>query len=73
MSKEVKELAASQLGLLEQRLKAADELATSDPEGARKMYRAVVELFAGKPWAADAVRRAREALERKAEPAVATP
>ena len=34
LDKEVQELAASQLGLLEQRLKAADELAPSDPERA---------------------------------------
>jgi hypothetical protein len=29
------------------------------------MYRAVVELYGDKPWAADAVRRAREAMAEK--------
>ena len=28
------------------------------------MYRAVIELYGNKPWAADAVRRAREALKK---------
>jgi serine/threonine-protein kinase len=59
---EVEKHAAQQLKLLRERLTAADALRPRDPEGARAMYRAMVELYGDKPWAADAIRRAREAL-----------
>ena len=68
LDKEVQELAASQLGLLEQRLKAADDWRRATPSGRARCIRPAVELFADKPWAADAVRHARQALDRKAEP-----
>ena len=42
----------------------ADALAESDPQEAKKMYEAIVDLYATKPWATDAVRHAREALGR---------
>jgi hypothetical protein len=57
--------AAEQLRLLRQRLDAADALRPHDSERARAMYRAAVELYGDKLWAADAVRRAREALAEK--------
>ena len=44
------------------RLDEADNLRGTDPKRAESMYRAVIELYAQKPWAADAVRRAREAV-----------
>ncbi len=65
---EVEKHAAPQLKLLGERLGAADALRQRDPEAARAMYRAVVELYGDKPWAADAVRRAREALAEKPSP-----
>ena len=65
LHKEVDERAKAQLGPLEERLTSADELRESDPERARAMYRAVVELYGDKPWAAEPVRRARQALEEK--------
>ena len=50
--------------MLQDRLDAADALRKSEPERAKAMYRAVVELYGEKPWAADAVRRARDALQK---------
>jgi serine/threonine-protein kinase len=60
--------AVQQLKLLRERLGTAAALRPRDPEAARAMYRAVVELYGDKPWAADAVRRAREALAEKPSP-----
>lgn len=48
--------------LLEERLDRADQLSQSDPERARAMREALIELHRGKPWAAAAVRRAEAAL-----------
>ena len=69
LREEVKKRSAEQLSLLEDRLDAADALRKSDPERAEAMYRAVVELYAEKPWAADAVDRARKALKPALVPA----
>ncbi|MBN1588183.1 MAG: serine/threonine protein kinase [Pirellulales bacterium] len=55
------------LELIAMKLAAADDIKDTDREAARKMYEAVVELYATKPWAADAVRRAREALRELKE------
>ncbi|MFZ1934341.1 MAG: serine/threonine-protein kinase [Thermoguttaceae bacterium] len=63
LREQVKKRSAEQLSLLEERLRAAGALRKSEPEQAKVMYRAVVELYADKPWAADAVRRARKAIE----------
>jgi hypothetical protein len=54
---------ADRLGLVLGRLDKADEVAATDPERARRMREAVIELYEGKPWAAKAVRRARQALD----------
>lgn len=54
------------LPAIEERLAAAAELRERDAAGARRMYQAVIELYAGEPWAADAVNRARGALEQLA-------
>ncbi|HLA85076.1 MAG TPA: protein kinase [Thermoguttaceae bacterium] len=53
---------AEYLELIRSRLETADELKQSDPQRAGEMYEAIVELYGAKPWAADAVRKAREAL-----------
>ena len=66
LRKEVKEIAAKQLDMLENRLDAADALRAQNPERAQAIYRAVVELYADKPWAAEPVRRARKALQMEA-------
>jgi hypothetical protein len=60
--------AAGELTVIEERLDAADAIRKRSPQTAETMYRAVVELYAGKPWAAAAVVRARKAIgERKKE------
>jgi broad specificity phosphatase PhoE len=42
-----------------------DQARSSAPQRAKAMYRAAIELYGDKPWAAAAVRRAREALSEK--------
>jgi len=65
LREEIKRRTAEQLALLEDRLNVADDaLRHGERDRAEAMYRAVVELYAEKPWAADAVRRAREALKK---------
>jgi eukaryotic-like serine/threonine-protein kinase len=61
---EVDKFAADQLAVLREHLKAADAMRQTDPQQARIMYRAVVELYADKPWAAEAVHHARESLQK---------
>ena len=53
---------ADQLELVQDRLGQAHQLSSTEPDRARAMYRAVIELYQDKPWAAQAVRQAREAL-----------
>lgn len=48
--------------MVEDRLDRADRLRQAEPDRARAMYRAVLELYGEKPWAAAAVDRARNAL-----------
>ena len=43
-------------------LAEADRLRATDPARARAIYEAVIELYADKSWAADAVRHAQKAL-----------
>ena len=56
---------ADQLDMLREHLAAADAMRQSEPERARAMYQAVIELYGDKPWAAEAVGRARKALAKK--------
>ncbi|MGQ9575351.1 MAG: serine/threonine protein kinase [Thermoguttaceae bacterium] len=56
---------AESLAELGQRLERAEQLRQSDPETARGIWRAIVELYQDKPWAAAAVGRARQALGDK--------
>jgi serine/threonine-protein kinase len=60
--------AADRLKLLMSRLDEAERLRAAEPERARAMYRAVIELYGGKPWAAEAVGRARAALATEKKP-----
>jgi serine/threonine-protein kinase len=48
--------------LVERQLARADRLATSDPQIAERIWRAIVALYGDKTWAASAVARARERL-----------
>jgi eukaryotic-like serine/threonine-protein kinase len=68
LQKQVEERAKPQLELIGERLGVADSLRQDDPERAGKMYRAVIELYGDKPWAAQAVGRAREALRAMSKP-----
>jgi len=52
-----------QVRLVETRLALAEQLRASDPQRARTICRAVVDLYGDKPWAADLVARARQSLE----------
>jgi eukaryotic-like serine/threonine-protein kinase len=64
LSKEVEKLSQQQCSMLQERLDAADAMRHTEPERAKATYRAVVELYAAKPWAAEPVRRARQALKK---------
>lgn len=50
------------LAEIEDRLQRADELSKTNPEVARSILQALVELYEEKSWAADAVRLARQRL-----------
>ncbi len=63
----VHETSRDHLDMIEDRLDHAEQLFQEDPERARAMFRAVVELYDAKPWAVDAVRQAREALAKEKE------
>jgi serine/threonine-protein kinase len=60
-------------GTVEERLARADQLRQADPARAGAMYRAIITLYADKPWAAEAVGHARAALENDARPNNETP
>lgn len=47
-----------------ERLDHADALRKTDPESARRIYDAIVELYGNKPWAAAATARAHDALKQ---------
>lgn len=48
--------------MLNERLTAARNAQSTDPEKSQRIYRAIETLYAGKPWAAQAVAEARRAL-----------
>jgi len=50
------------LAEVEDRLRRAEEFRHSDPQTARLMWQSLVELYQDKPWAAEAVAKARHAL-----------
>jgi len=54
--------------LLDERLRQAEQLAPTDPTSASKIRQAIVQIYADKPWAADRVRLAKEALDKAAPP-----
>ncbi len=63
LQKELHEQTVRHVTLVEGRLKLAERIRPDDPDRARRMYQAVIELYEDKPWAADLVRRARKALQ----------
>jgi eukaryotic-like serine/threonine-protein kinase len=62
LEEELNSTTADHLALIENRLDEAEKTRESDPAKAKSMFEAVIELYAEKPWAADAVRRARKDL-----------
>jgi eukaryotic-like serine/threonine-protein kinase len=60
----VQKQAERQIDLLKARLDAADALRKSDPKRAESIYRAVVELYGDKPWAAEPVGRAKKEIAK---------
>ncbi len=59
---ETDQYSQDQLTMLQERLADADKLRATNPKAAASVYRAVLELYDRKSWAAEAVRHAREAL-----------
>ena len=55
----------AQLALLKRQLDQAEKISRTDPAKARAMWRAVIELYRDKPWAGEAVRRAREGMSNR--------
>lgn len=51
------------LAAVEERLKHAEELRNKDPERARAIWQALIALYGDKAWAAEAIQKAREALQ----------
>lgn len=67
LREQLQQTTADHLALVQDRLAEADQLQSSDPQRAQKMRLAVVELYEGKPWAAEAVRRARDSLKHNGD------
>ena len=51
---------------LEERLRVAQQLAETDPEQARAIWKGIITLYTDKSWAKSIVQQAREALQREA-------
>ena len=60
----IEQFTPEQLDVIQKQLDQADGLLPADPKRAQAMYRAAIELYSGKPWAAAAVRRAQAALDK---------
>lgn len=58
---------ARQVASLQERLAAAETLASTDPEVAAAMYQAIVNLYQNEPWAAEIVTEARRRLDATSE------
>jgi serine/threonine-protein kinase len=55
LDKQLELTAQSQLEMISSRMKAADDIASSDPNGAKRIWQAIVRLYGDKPWAAEQV------------------
>lgn len=69
LRRQLEGVAADTLSELEVRLARAEELRDTDPKTAAAICRAVVLLYEDKPWAAEAVRKARGILAAVERPA----
>jgi serine/threonine protein kinase len=59
---DVAELTTRELASIRERLAAADKLAKAEPDQARQIYQAIIELYAAEPWATAAVAEAKQKL-----------
>ncbi len=66
MREELGKSSHDHLAMINDRLERAEEWAQSEPQESMAIWKAVVELYSQKPWAAEAVRRAEEAIEKAA-------
>ncbi|MEN6557904.1 MAG: serine/threonine-protein kinase [Thermoguttaceae bacterium] len=62
LKKQAEQQTPDQLAMLRHRLDAADAQQSNDPKRAKAIYHAVIELYTDRPWAAQAVDRARQSL-----------
>ena len=60
---QIAEDARQHLAFLEERMQEAERRKADRPSEARSIYEAIIELYHEKPWAADMVRQAEEALK----------
>jgi len=58
---------ANHLAMVLRRLDRAEVISETDKEQARRMRQAVIEFYGDKPWAAEAVKRAQEALDAESD------
>jgi serine/threonine protein kinase len=65
LQEQLNRTSADHLALIMDRLDNADAIAPTEPQRAKAMREAVIELYDGKPWAAEAVKRARTAMGEK--------
>lgn len=66
LRKEVDSYADEHLANIDSQLSRAEALAIEQPAESQKIWRAVIELYDGKPWAADVVKRARARMAETA-------
>jgi eukaryotic-like serine/threonine-protein kinase len=64
LKKDIEKQAPEQLEIIQKRMDEADKLLSTDPKRAQAMYRAVVELYGDKPWAAESVRQAQATINQ---------
>ncbi|MCE9545006.1 MAG: serine/threonine protein kinase [Planctomycetia bacterium] len=62
MKQRVTDLTSVRRSLIEDRLRQADKVSQSDPDQARRIRQAIVDLYHDEPWAAPLVARARATL-----------
>ncbi len=62
LRQQIERQAAKHLAVIKVKLQQAAEIRKTDPSGARRRYRAILELYREKPWAAEPLNRARDAL-----------
>lgn len=60
LDRQLQQHSADDVKVLQRKLADADELQSTDPDAAKRIRQAIVELYGDEPWAEEIVRRARE-------------